>query len=252
MLGLQIFRRLRPLTATHPRPVFLLGHPKSGTTVIARLLASLSGETLTDDLFSTGAIKRPEVENLFRGQLTLRELVRRHPGRFATRLNKCPKLTYFHDQLAGCFPQARFIFIVRDPRATLRSFLGWRVIPGNADSLSDPVQRRQMDVLPAQPADHYISRLAQRWNQASDVYLHHPLEFALIRYEDFLVDPVQAIHDLAVAVGLEPRHDISGRVHVGYKTSGVRHVSYQAFFGESNLGRIESICADRMNAFGYA
>ncbi len=252
MDALQIFRYSRPRPELHARPVFLLGHPKSGTTIIAKLLAGISGESLTDDLFRNGTIKRTEIQLLFEGRLALREFVDRYPHQFATRINKSPKLTYFDDDLSDCFPQARFVYIVRDPRAALRSFLGWRVIPGNAESLTDPVQRRRVEVLPRQPDGHYVARLAQRWNQAADVYLQHEAKFKLIRYENFLVDPARAIQDLASAVGLERRHDIAAPLDFAYKSSGFRHIAYANFFGAPNLERIESICADRMHAFGYA
>jgi hypothetical protein len=252
MPGLSVFQRLRPLAQVHPAPVFLLGHPKSGTSVIAALLGELCGHAVTEDLFRTTRIRKNAARRLFSGELSLADFVRRHSRSFATPLNKCPKLTYFHRELRSCFPMARFIYIVRDPRASLRSFLGWRAIPGNAESLDDPAQLARVEVLPRQPPGHYVCRLASRWNQAADVYLQQREEFVLVRYEDFLPQPQVAIWNLAVAVGLQPRHDISGRVHIGHKVSGVRHVPFEKFFGEANLGRIESTCGERMRAFGYA
>jgi hypothetical protein len=251
-LSLPTLERLRRAwRRREPEQAFLLGHPKSGTTIIATLLASASGCSLMDDLFHRAGVDRATMESLFSGDLALAELVQRYPRAFRPQLIKCPKLTYFLPELRSCFPAARFAYIVRDPRAALRSYLGWRAIPGNAACLNEPWQNERVEVLPRQPPGHYITRLAQRWNQAADIYLRSRETFALIRYEDFVREPAAAIKRLAIELHLDTPRDVSDRVHVAYKRSGVRHIPFSSFFGKANLERIESTCSERMAGFGY-
>jgi hypothetical protein len=235
----------------HPTPIFVLGHPKSGTTAIAALLARTSGEAFTDDLFHQAGLPQREKEAIFLGQGAFAEFVGRHPGYFATRINKSPKLTFLYGELRALFPAARYLYVVRDPRSALRSFLGWRRIPGNLETIDDPTQRRQLEVLPAQAPGHYVERLAHRWNQAADVYLLHQDQMVLVRYEDFATEPADTVRRLALSVGLSPAIDISQDASVRYKSSGVADIEWRDFYGASNLSRVENICGERMRSFGY-
>lgn len=235
----------------HPSPIFVIGHPKSGTTAIAALLAKTTGEKFTDDLFRQAALPRREKASMFLDREAFAGFVARHPEYFATRINKSPKLTFFYEELCALFPAARYIYVVRDPRSALRSFLGWRHIPGDLETIDDPTQRRQLEVLPKQDPGHYVERLARRWNQAADVYLHHRNQMVLVRYEDFTIEPGEVVRRLARSVDLSPSIDISQDVSVRYKSSGVADIAWRNFFGVSNLSRIESICGERMRSFGY-
>lgn len=235
----------------HPFPIFVLGHPKSGTTVIAALLAKTSGEEFTDDLFHQLALPQREKEAIFLKKGAFAEFVARHPDYFATRINKSPKLTFLYGELRSLFPTARYVYVVRDPRSALRSFLGWRRIPGNLETIDDAAQRQRLEVLPRQDEGHYVERLSHRWNQAADVYLQHRDQMTLVRYEDFIVEPENIVRRLALSVSLSPSIDISQETSVRYKSSGVADVAWRDFFGARNLSRIERICGERMGFFGY-
>lgn len=54
------------------------------------------------------------------------------------------------------------------------------------------------------------------------------------------------------ALELQPRHDITGKLDPAFKPRGQRAVAGIDFLGPSNLGRIERICAQRMERFGYS
>lgn len=236
----------------HPCPIFILGHPKSGTTAIAALLARTSGEDFTDDLFHQAALPREEKLALFREPGAFAGFVARHPAYFAARINKSPKLTFFYADLRALFPAARYVYVVRDPRSALRSFLGWRRIPGNLETVDDAAQRRQLEVLPLQAPGHYVERLAHRWNQAADVYLHHRDTMTLVRYEDFAAAPADTVRSLAQSVGLSSSVDVSAETSIRYKSSGAADIAWRDFFGANNLARIEQVCGERMRPFGYA
>jgi hypothetical protein len=234
----------------HPFPIFVLGHPKSGTTVIAALLARISGEEFTDDLFHQIGLPRRDKEAIFLEKGAFARFVSRHEEYFAARINKSPKLTFLYADLRALFPAARYVYVVRDPRSALRSFLGWRHIPGDLDTVEDPAQRRHLEVLPTQAPGHYVERLAHRWNQAADVYLHEQDQMILVRYEDFASEPEAIVRRVALSAGLAPSVDISRETSVRYKSSGVADIAWPDFFG-ANLPRIEKICGERMRSFGY-
>ena len=235
----------------HPAPIFILGHAKSGTTAIASLLAKVSGQPVTiDPIFRID----PEgylQKQLFSQELQFDELVQAYKFYFSTPINKDPKLTFFYDELCQCFPQAKFIFVIRDPRDNIRSFLNRREIPGNLDKLPED-KNKWIGQLPPIAGKNYIEKLANRWNLAADTYLNHQDKFILIRYEDFVLDKVGTTHSLAKKVGLIPSHDIADYLNLQYQPSGDRQVSWSEFFQAENLHLIETICSERMNCFGYS
>ena len=235
----------------HPAPIFMLGHAKSGTTAIAALLAKVSGQSVTiDPMFRIdpeGYLQR----QLLQGELKLAEVIEAYKFYFSTPINKDPKLTFFYEDLCQCFPQAKFIFVIRDPRDNIRSFLNRRGIPGNLDKLPEDKQQ-WIGNLPPIAGKNYIEKLANRWNLAADTYLDRQDKFILIRYEDFVDDKVGTTQSLAKQVGLTPSQDISDYVNLQYQPSGDRQVSWSEFFQKDNLHLIETICRERMNCFNYS
>lgn len=235
----------------HPAPIFILGHAKSGTTAIASLLAKISDQPLTIDPMFRIDPQGNLQKQLFSQEIQFDEFVQDHKFYFSTPLNKDPKLTFFYDELCQCFPLAKFIFVIRDPRDNIRSFLNRREIPGNLDKLPED-KNKWIANLPPIPGKNYIEKLAKRWNLAADTYLNHQAKFTLIRYEDFLSDKVATTQTLAKKVGLIPSHDITDYVNLQYQPSGDRQVSWSEFFQRENLHLIETICNQRMNCFGYS
>ncbi|RME38856.1 MAG: hypothetical protein D6788_06610, partial [Planctomycetota bacterium] len=118
----------RRFARPHPAPVIVLGNQKSGTTVIAALLAESAGCAVTLDIFFR--FRRPVLARLLTGRDSLDRFIRRHPYWFSHPIIKEPSLTFFHDDLRRLFPSARFVFIVRDPRDNIRSILNRLRLPG--------------------------------------------------------------------------------------------------------------------------
>jgi glycosyltransferase involved in cell wall biosynthesis len=249
--------RLPPI---HAQPIFILGNQRSGTTAIAALLAQLTGLSVTLDLprEDAGAIY-PQIRA---GQVPFEQLIQAERIGFSRDIIKEPHLTVFYEELARRFPQARFVFIVRDPRETIRSILNRLDLPGHLAHLGEVLftsdgetMRRWRLVLENQwlglNGGTYIEQLAARWAYTANVYLAHPQQMVLIRYEEFLRDKVGAITRLAQQLGLPARHDIRDMVDVQYQRRGDHSASWEAFFGPENLRRIEVICRDQMARLGY-
>lgn len=246
---------LRDVFATvAAEPVIVLGNQKSGTSAIAHLLADAGGLSKTIDI---PALWPPAGAEILRGHARFADVVRRHKSSFAAGVIKEPWMTFFAEQVIERFPRAAYVFVVRDPRDNIRSFLNRRSIPGNRDRLPDgslPAQWRQVAFDPelwGGEGENYIGVLAHRWNKAARAYLDHRDRMVLAKYEEFEADKVGFIRQLAEAVGVTPSHDISARVDTPYQRPGNRDVTWDDFFGEANRRRIEAICAPGMTSFGY-
>lgn len=240
--------------------VFVLGIQKAGTTAIATLLARATGNSLTSDFMHHESDLALRLR-LFNDAAPFEGFVQKNRRYLSKAIVKDPNLSFFYDELVAYFPDARFIFISRDPRDNIRSTLNWMELPGNLDDLGatfdqHPYKFESWKLIiqgkfPAVSGRTYIERLANRWNLAADNYLRHRDRITLIRYEDFSRDKVGAITNLARAVGLEPVHDFGPHVDVQYQPRGNREVTWAEFFGQDNLRLIEATCAQRMAELNY-
>jgi hypothetical protein len=241
----------------NPRPVFVLGNQKCGTTAIGALLAEISGSTVALDL--TREIADPRYPLVLSGEMSLDRFISRNRLDFSRDVVKANSLTLFHPLLAERFPEARFAFVQRDPRDNIRSLLNRLDLPGNRRV----IEEERIAALPAgwrkiltgswrgEDRRDVVEVLAERWSLFADAYLSARKPMVLLRFEDFLADKVGAIRGLAERLGLDATRDIRHRVDHQFQPRGNRSVSRVEFFGEANLSRIEEICGDRMAEFGY-
>jgi len=194
------------------------------------------------------------------GALPFRLLIRRNRFDFSRDIVKEPNLTLFFDELAAHFPQARFAFVLRDPRDNIRSQLNRMRIAGNLPCL-EPGHSKCVDAGFALLLDgrwcgidtgnHYIEQLAGRWVAIADVYAKNYQRMHLIQYEQFLNNKVEAIEQLALQLGVRPIHNINDKVDIQFQEKGDNSASWIDFYGHENLSRIEHICAPLMQKFGY-
>lgn len=249
-------RLFNDLAAVNEAPVLVLGPQKSGTTVIAVLLARYAGLEVASDLrWRPPLLLRDD----YAGAALVEQLVKKHRIEFSRGVIKDPEFTFLYPYLRERFPEARFVMIMRDPRDNVRSILNRLEIPGDRAyidlSAYPEVSEEWRRVLESRylgvEQEHYVERLAARWSRAAEVYRRHQDALHLIRYEDFCANKTGAIADLAHRLGLPPVHTISDQVDVQYQPRGDRDVSWTAFFGERNLQRIEQVCAEGMGELGY-
>ena len=243
----------RLLYEPHPSPILVLGNQKTGTSAIAHLLADWAGLSKTIDVSEMREFLTP----LMLGECDLASMAQKLPKPFSRELIKDPNLTFMLDDLRRIFPAGRYVFINRDPRENLRSFLSRMKIPGDLPELgdhADQIAKGWETVFDTKiwktQSTHYVDKLADRWNRAADVYLENRKDQILIRYEDFRTDKLASIEALAHTLGLTQKGDISDKLDVQYQPRGTQ-VSPLEFFGAENLGRIERICGSRMREFDY-
>ncbi|HEY2069007.1 MAG TPA: hypothetical protein VGG48_05590 [Rhizomicrobium sp.] len=249
-----IRERLRALTAApHPRPLFVFGNQKSGTTAVAGLLAAATGTPVTLDF--AGAAE-PFIGRLFRGDTSTTDFVRRNAWAFSTGIVKEPSLTFAAPQMMAHFGVTRAVFVIRDPYDNIRSILDRLKLRGDLASL-DPesikANRTWRSLVAGHdlglPPDHYITTLARRWLRAAEILQAGAAQFETVRYDDFNADRVGTIAALARKLELDPRHDIAALATRDFQRRG-RPRAPSEFFGD-NLSRIDGICGAAAQALGF-
>lgn len=240
-------------------PVFIFGNQKTGSTAIAALLAQATQKTVTQDIFYY-LKNKSWYRSLIQNNVSINEFVDHNRKFFAKDIIKEPNLVFCFDQLKNSFPQAKFVFLVRDPRDNIRSILNRLHLPGNLDDLS-PEQMLQnpgklwKDILDGMELDisggTYIERLAYRWNHILSIYQKNSNDMILLKYENFNEDKSARIYELASKLGLDSKVDISGNVNTQYQPRGDRSISWIDFFGHENLHKIERICRKGIETLDY-
>lgn len=236
------------------KPLFLFGNQKSGTTAIAALLAIYGRLPVTLDI---GGFKLEEQDDLHACRLDIGQFIQRHKFEFSASIIKEPALTFLYDHLKNYFKLSKSVFIIRDPRDNTRSILNRVKVDGKAANNPDycqmpPLWQRIVDNRwLGLDYDFFIDSLAARWNLAADVYLNHPDDFVLVKYEDFVKQKIETIETLARAFSMEKKTDITPYIDVQFQPAGMKSVQWKEFFGQENLNRIEEICKERMAIFNY-
>jgi hypothetical protein len=242
----------------NPRPVIVLGNPKSGTTAIAALLAVYGG--LTSSTEGLPWLYGEHIEEFTNRRLGLKDIVANNRRDFACGLIKEPFLTQLYGDLRTRFPRSSYVFIVRDPRDNIRSILDRVKLPGNLDALtqaqSASIQPAWREVIENRfyglQSHSYIESLAQRWSTINRIYLDHAQQLTLCRYETFLAGKEQEICRLANELKLPGRNNISEKLDIQFQRKGNRDVNWQEFYGTRNLETINRICAAEMSELGYS
>lgn len=246
--------------------VVVLGHQKSGTTAIAALLGKISNlDVSIDPLFHVDKGKGEVVERLINKPEIIKALCLRHPYLFGQPIVKDPDLIYTFRSVQQCYHNARFLFIMRDPRDTIRSICNRLGISGQQLSCTpDDVSIRNPNrhwrlilsgCLPKQGGcmNHLsiIHNLAHRWNMAAEIFMENSNEMECFKYEDFLKKKEESIRKMAIDIGLTCHNSVADYVDVQYQPKGDSNSDWQSFFGTENLNLIESICTQTIREFGY-
>jgi hypothetical protein len=141
---------MRRLTA----PTFILSSVRTGSTLLRAILGGHSElhaphETHLGDI-TVGFESRQVATSMERFGYTERELrfllwdavLAEELARSGKRLlvNKSPNDVFIRDEIVACWPDARFIFLIRHPSAILRSWRNVRPYYSASDSLADIVR----------------------------------------------------------------------------------------------------------------
>ena len=250
---------LSTLSVLKKDPVFILGNQKSGTTIIANLIAQATMKSLTSDFKS--AIKHSSLQlELDFNLLSFNDFVQRYRYEFSKDLIKEPFLSYYIPQLFETFPNAKFILIVRNPFQNIRSILNRLEIPGNLENINfndyNEIKKTPVWKLALQSnmfglkSSNYIESMANRWNYVVNSYLNNSNNIVLVKYEEFLKNKADFIQKLIKELNLDYVQDIKYKTDIQYQKKGTSDVDLSKFFGD-NYEKIERICKTNMNKIGY-
>lgn len=258
--GLDVLARYlaTPFVRPNEQAIIVLGNSKSGTTVIAALLAAYGQLSVTLDFWPR--LRRPgTLAAVHSGAMPFEQFVHRFRSDFARDVVKDPHLTFLYPRLRDRFPRAQFVMVVRDPRDNIRSILNRLDLPGDLEDIGPEAYRTMRPLweailkspwLPIEGST-YIERLASRWALGAGVYLEHEGPIELIRYEDFMADKKGAIAALADRLDVRRTGSIEQRLDTRFQPPGDRSVGWLEFFGPANLDAIERICGAEARALGY-
>lgn len=240
--------------AVHPRPIFILGMQKSGTSAIAALLGLRTGIEPTIDLERDW--RRTTVDGAGRDAAAFERFLRRNAVDFARPIVKEPNLTFLVDHLRRRWPESSLVFVVRDPAETIRSILDRLDLPGDRDAFPTAglaaipaawrvvLDNRWIGV----DATHPIESLAGRWRVAAEIAEAHT-DAIVVRYEDFLADKPAVIDDLAARLGLPVVAPIEAHLDRPFQPRG-RPRSPKEVFG-ANLERLWNAAGPVAERLGY-
>jgi hypothetical protein len=253
---------LRAMRSTpNPDPIFVLGTQKSGTSAIAGLLGIATRLPATIDLQRD--LAAPLAPSVARGERSFRRFVRHHAACFANPIVKDPNLTFLLPQLLGRWPEARIVFVRRDPVQTVRSVLDRLGIRGDLDLLEgeslEAVPPGWASVLdsrwcersapggePDRPLLHYVEELARRCLLADRIgeqaLATRPDRTIEVRYEAFREAKAASIESLAARLALPvvDREGLAAAVDRPFQPAGrAAAVPPEAFFGP-NLARLRA------------
>ena len=222
----------------------MFGNQKSGTTAIASLLASATGQSATLDF--DGATQ-PYVAAFLRGDMAVEEFVRRNSWAFSSSIIKEPTLTFAATRLMDHFQESRALFILRNPYENIRSMLVRQRLRGDLleiprDVRFNPTWRKILsgtDI--GVSGGHYIDVLARRWLRAVNIYEYRSDRFVLVRYESFNAGKKLEIERIARALELQIVADITPLLEFEFQRRDTNPVPVQEFFGD-NYSRIGKIC----------
>lgn len=248
--------------------IVALGHQKSGTTAIATLLGEISGwkSSSVEPLYGMDMGPGKIADKIMQDPQKLNYYCHRYPKYFGHRILKDTDLIFVYPEVKRLFKKAKFIFIIRDPRDTIRSICNRLGLPGDhssasmrPDDMKSPTRHWELIMssrLPQIPGikvefSNYIVNLANRWKLATNIYQEDKDNFVLIKYEDFIMDKEGSIANLARSLNLPVSHSISHLVDVQYQRKGDSNVDWLTFFGQENIKMVEEICKKEMKEFSY-
>lgn len=163
------------------------------------------------------------------------------------------------------FPNAKFVYIVRNPFQNIRSILNRLNLEGNLNQNSKIYEKKLASLKKELPTwgrilegtyppvfgTNYIENLSLRWNLGVDTYLKNLDNMLLVRYEDFIKDKMGYIHNLCDQLNLPVTNDISNQLNKQYQVKGKSNLDLYTFFGEDNYNTISKICTEKMIPFKY-
>lgn len=229
---------LHPILTPASEQNWVFGLPKSGTTIFAKALSTATGESvLLDTPLLWGSATSPLSTNQFR------ELRKKHPVTFRTRLVKEPNATMYPESVMDAVPKTNHLLLVRTPAQNIRSHLDRLNIPGNAHSIKGlKVPKNYAKFFDRNAQLPPAIALAHRWRNVHNQAIWMKPEISVFWYSDFVDHPNDTIEKAASHLSLSVTKNVDSVLKQQLQPMGKnRTAPPSAFFGESILTEIQSI-----------
>lgn len=180
---------------------------------------------------------------------------------------KTPRHVFCLSEISDAFPEARFIFMQRDPRAVISSYRDWQnhfIDPSNAG----PALRQALAAEERRVQHSFsIGIAALMWRAAQNAARHGqkrlgPERLRIQKFENLLAEPHQQIARICDFLGIDPCSEMqaverinSSYGHYGHaRDSGIDVITatdWQGRLADHESWIIERLCVGPMAAGGY-
>ncbi len=170
-----------------------------------------------------------------------------------------PRNIYYAEALLDCFPDARFVHVLRDPRAVMASQkYRWR----KRELMSQPSRMSRLQQLRTWTNYHpYI--VARLWNRATAeaVRLQSHARFCTVRFEDLISEPEQTVRDLCAFLQVEyedamlavehvnSSHEVSTGRQTGFSQTSIE--SWKSALTRDEIAVVANRCGPLMTQTDY-
>lgn len=234
-------------------PVIILGHQKSGTTAIAKLLGSATDKTVCIDPFYLTPKKQIQLPKVYNHKNYLKNYIKKNAFLYSQDIIKDPEFVFFYEELKLLYPNSKFIFIIRNPFDNIKSIFDRLKIPGDIKYFDENMYPEVTNTwdwkmilngeLTGIKGKNIVETLSLRWLYSVNLYLKHQDELILVRYEDFKKEKQDVIMKLANRIGFDIKKEISHILDKQYQRKGTNtNRSAEEFFSKENYETIEKLC----------
>lgn len=262
-MAFHLWERTAGRNARLERPIFIIGCPRSGTTVATELFArhpDVVSLSEAQEVWDPEHHLDPEADHHWTAERVTSEEARRLHARFefhrrlhrARRLlNKNPRSSVRLDYIRAVFPDACFLHVIRDGRAVVHSLLEeTRKHPQRGQfpfgNFCKPPNWRELLRYPA------LEQAAWQWKEIVSHVLTRRQDLGAsyheFHYEDLCVDPRGVLREAYAFAGLRVDRDALGRLPEGLDS---RNLKWKMALGSGDIEAVNRIQAPLLQQLGY-
>lgn len=234
-------------------PVIILGHQKSGTTAVAKLLGAAVAKTVCIDPFYLTKEKQIQLPPVYEDKSLLKKYIKNNAFLYSQDIIKDPEFVFFYTELKQIYPNSKFIFIIRNPFDNIKSIFDRLKIPGDINYFDENMYPEVTNTwdwkmilngeLTGIKGKNIVETLSLRWLYSVNLYLKHQDELILVKYEDFKKEKLNVIITLANKIGFDIKKEISHVLDKQYQRKGTNtNRSAEEFFSKENYETVEKLC----------
>ena len=167
-------------------------------------------------------------------------------------------IIYSADGVKENFPNATFVFVIRDPWDNIRSLLnrlrlygGVQVEPSSFEGANPTWLRVREGCTPDVPGSNYVERIVERWTLASRLFLDRADWMIPVKCETCKEAKEETVSATLRNLGFSHLKPIDHLVDRQFQPKGDHGVSWEEFFGPKGLETIEAVCGAEMRQLAY-